>query len=42
MIDYQYFFHVCLEYTQNKLEYLILDMIHLVIQIHHSMLEQIS
>ena len=38
-MDYQYFLHVFLKYTQNNLEYPILNMIHQAIQIHHSMLD---
>ena len=34
-MDYQYFHYVFLKYTQNNLEYLVLSMTHLVIQIHH-------
>ena len=40
-MDYQYFHYAFLNYTQDNLEYLILSMINQVIQIHHSMLEQI-
>ena len=40
-MDYQHFDYVSREYTQNNLEYLILNMIDLVIQIYWSMLEQI-
>ena len=32
-MDYQHFHYVSQEYTQNNLEYLILNMIHMVIQI---------
>ena len=40
-MDYQDFFHAFLRYTQNNLEYLMLSVIYLVIQIYHSMLEDI-
>ena len=40
-MDYQHFHYDSQEYTQNNIEYLILNMIHLVTQIHHSMLEKI-
>ena len=38
-MDYQYFLHAFLKYTQNSLEYLKQNMIHLEIQIYHTMLE---
>ena len=40
-MDYKHFHYAFQEHTQNSLEYLILSMIYLVIQIYHSMLEQI-
>ena len=40
-MDYQHFHYASEEYTQNNLEYLILNMIDLVIQINQSMLELI-
>ena len=40
-MDYQHFHLVSLKYIQNNLEYMILNMIHLVTQTLHSMLEQI-
>ena len=40
-MDYQYFLHAFLKYTENNLEYLIQNINHLVIQIYHSMLVMI-
>ena len=40
-MDYQDFLHAFLKYTQNNLEYLMLSVIYLVIQIYHSILEDI-
>ena len=40
-MDYKYFHCASEEYIQNNLEDLILGMIRLVIDIHHSMLELI-
>ena len=38
-MDYQYFLHAFLKYTENSLEYLIHNMTHLVIQVNHSVFE---
>ena len=35
-MDYQYFLHAFLKYTQNNLEYLVQNMIHQVIEIYYS------
>ena len=40
-MDYEHFHYVLQEYTQNNFEYLMLSMIHLVLQTHHSILEEI-
>ena len=41
LMDYQSFHYVFFKCTQNSPEYLLQNMIHLVIQIYHSMVELI-